>query len=146
VAQGPDGVLTVLLLARWGGVGPGAAVPLDIAPVFETEHGLTAAPTVMAALLADEVYRAHLERRDRRQFVMIGYSDSNKDVGMAASRWALQRAQAALVATFQPAAINLVIFHGRGGSVSRGGGKLMRAVLGAPPGTVRGHPRVPDPV
>jgi len=98
----------------------------------------------MAELLADDVYRAHLNRRDRRQIVMIGYSDSNKDVGIAASRWALQRAQAALVATLQAAAIDVVIFHGRGGSVSRGGGKLMRAVLGAPPGTVRGHLRVTE--
>src|SRR5260370_31840312 len=75
---------------------------------------------------------------------MVGVSDRKKGGGMAASGWALQRAQAALVATVQPAAINLVIFHGRGGSVSRGGGKLMRAVLGAPPGTVRGHLRVTE--
>ena len=144
MAQAPDDVLTVLLLARWGGLGRDGGVPLDVAPLFETEHDLTAAPGVMGALLADDVYRAHLNARDRRQVVMIGYSDSNKDVGMAASRWALQRAQAALVATLQPAAIDLVIFHGRGGSVSRGGGKLMRGVLGAPPGTVRGHLRVTE--
>ncbi len=144
MAEGPDDVLTVLLLARWSGLGADGVVPLDVAPLFETELDLRAAPQVMAALLADDVYRAHLDRRDRRQVVMIGYSDSNKDVGMAASRWALQRAQAALVATLQPAAINVVIFHGRGGSVSRGGGKLMRAVLGAPPGTVRGHLRVTE--
>jgi len=144
MAQGPDDVLTVLLLARWGGLAADGAVPLDVAPLFETEHDLTVAPQVMAELLADDVYRAHLNRRDRRQIVMIGYSDSNKDVGIAASRWALQRAQAALVATLQAAAIDVVIFHGRGGSVSRGGGKLMRAVLGAPPGTVRGHLRVTE--
>jgi phosphoenolpyruvate carboxylase len=75
---------------------------------------------------------------------MIGYSDSNKDAGIAASRWALQRAQAALVATLEPAGIDLTIFHGRGGTVSRGGGKLTRAVLGAPPGTVRGRLRVTE--
>lgn len=144
MAQGADDVLTILLLARWGGLATDQAVPLDVAPLFETEHDLTAAPQVMATLLADDAYRAHLDARDRRQVVMIGYSDSNKDVGMAASRWALQQAQAALVATLQPAGIDVVIFHGRGGSVSRGGGKLMQAVLGAPPGTVRGHLRVTE--
>ena len=144
MAQGADDVLTVLLLARWGGLGVDGEVPLDVAPLFETEHDLAAAPQVMAALLADNVYRGHLERRDRRQVVMIGYSDSNKDAGIAASRWALQRAQAALVATLEPAGIDLTIFHGRGGTTSRGGGKLARAVLSAPPGTVRGRLRVTE--
>jgi len=144
MAQGPDDVLSVLLLARWGGLDVGGAVALDVAPLFETGHDLQAAPQVMAALLADAAYRAHLDARARRQVVMIGYSDSNKDVGIAASRWALQRAQADLVTTFQPAGIELVLFHGRGGSVSRGGGKLMRAVLGAPPGSVHGHLRVTE--
>jgi phosphoenolpyruvate carboxylase len=146
MTQGPDDVLTVLLLARWSGAGldQDGHVALDVAPLFETGDDLRAAPQVMAALLADAGYRAHLERRGRRQVVMIGYSDSNKDVGIAASRWALQRAQAALVAALDPAGFDLVIFHGRGGSVSRGGGKLTRAVLGAPPGTVRGHLRVTE--
>ncbi|HVH09217.1 MAG TPA: phosphoenolpyruvate carboxylase, partial [Gemmatimonadales bacterium] len=144
MAQGPDDVLTVLLLARWGGFGAEGHVPLDVAPLFETEHDLTAAPRVMAALLADDVYRAHLNGRDRRQVVMIGYSDSNKDVGIAASRWALQEAQATLVTTLEQAGIDGLLFHGRGGSVSRGGGKLSRAVRGAPPGSVRGHLRVTE--
>ena len=144
MTQGADDVLTVLVLARWGGLGGEADVPLDVAPLFETGEDLEAAPQVMATLLADDVYRAHLYARERRQVVMIGYSDSNKDVGIAASRWALQRAQAALVATLEPAGIELTIFHGRGGSVSRGGGKLSRAVLGAPPGTMRGHLRVTE--
>jgi phosphoenolpyruvate carboxylase len=75
---------------------------------------------------------------------MVGYSDSNKDAGIVASRWAVQRAQAALVATLEPAGIDLTIFHGRGGTVSRGGGKLTRAVLSAPPGSVRGRLRVTE--
>ncbi len=145
MAQGPDDALTVLLLARWASSHPHSpSIDLDVAPLFETGDDLAAAPQVMADLLADEVYRGHLEGRGRRQVVMIGYSDSNKDVGIAASRWALQRAQAALVATLEPAGIELVIFHGRGGSVSRGGGKITRAVLGAPPGAVRGHLRVTE--
>ena len=145
MTQGADDVLTVLLLARWGGlVNKKGAVPLDVAPLFETLDDLGDASGVLRGLLDDYVYRAHLEQRGKRQVVMLGYSDSNKDGGIGASRWAVQRAQAALVATCDPAGIDLTIFHGRGGTVSRGGGKLTRAVLSAPPGSVRGHLRVTE--
>lgn len=145
MAQNTDDVLTVLLLARWGGLGADdGTVPLDIAPLFETVEDLSAAPGVLRTLLADPLYGAHLERRAHRQVVMIGYSDSNKDAGIGASRWALQCAQAELVAVLEPLGIDLTIFHGRGGTVSRGGGKITRAVLGAPPGSVRGRLRVTE--
>ena len=145
MTQGADDVLTVLLLARWGGLlDREGIVPLDVAPLFETLDDLRDAPGVMHGLLDDPVYRAHLEERGRRQVVMLGYSDSNKDGGIGASRWAVQRAQADLVATLAPAGIDLTIFHGRGGTVSRGGGKLTRAVLSAPAGSVRGHLRVTE--
>jgi phosphoenolpyruvate carboxylase len=148
MAQGVDDVLTVLLLARWGGlVETDRAVPLDVAPLFETLDDLRDAPDVLRSLLEDDIYRAHLKDRGNRQVVMLGYSDSNKDGGIAASRWAVQRAQAALVATVDaasPAGIDLTIFHGRGGTVSRGGGKLTRAVLSAPAGSVRGRLRVTE--
>jgi phosphoenolpyruvate carboxylase len=145
MARDTDDVLTVLLLARWGGLADvDGNVPLDVAPLFETVDDLDAGPGVLTSLLADPAYRAHLERRVRRQVVMIGYSDSNKDAGLVASRWALQRAQAALVAVLEPTGIDLTIFHGRGGTVSRGGGKISRAVLGAPPGSVRGQLRVTE--
>jgi phosphoenolpyruvate carboxylase len=144
MTQGADDLLTVLLLARWGGLVEKQGVPLDVAPLFETLDDLGDAPEVMRGLLEDPVYRAHLEQRGKRQVVMVGYSDSNKDGGICASRWAVQRAQAALVATLDPAGIDLTIFHGRGGTVSRGGGKLTRAVLSAPPGSVRGHLRVTE--
>jgi len=144
MTQGADDVLTVLLLARWGGLVEKQGVPLDVAPLFETLDDLGDAPDVMRGLLEDHVYRAHLQQRGNRQVVMLGYSDSNKDGGIGASRWAVQRAQAALVATLDPAGIDLTIFHGRGGTVSRGGGKLTRAVLSAPPGSVRGHLRVTE--
>ena len=144
MAQGEDDVLSVLLLAQWGGLGANGAVPLDVAPLFETEQDLASAPRVLSALAADDLYRRHLERRDQQQIVMIGYSDSNKEMGIAASRWALQRAQAALAAALEPTGIDLTIFHGRGGTVSRGGGKLTRAVLAAPAGTVRGRLRVTE--
>jgi phosphoenolpyruvate carboxylase len=145
MTRAPDDVLSVLLLARWGGLtGTGGAIPLDIAPLFETVADLDAAPGVLEALIADDFYRAHLDRRGRRQMVMIGYSDSNKEGGIAASRWALQRAQAALVAALDPAGVDLTLFHGRGGTVSRGGGKITPALLGAPRGAVRGRLRVTE--
>ena len=145
MTQGVDDVLTVLLLARWGGLAEAdGAVPLDVAPLFETLDDLRDAPDVLRGLLEDDLYRAHLDYRGNRQVVMLGYSDSNKDGGIVASRWAVQRAQAALVATLEPAGIELTIFHGRGGTVSRGGGKLTRAVLSAPPGSVRGRLRVTE--
>jgi phosphoenolpyruvate carboxylase len=145
MTQGVDDVLSVLLLARWGGLSRADdAVALDVAPLFETLDDLRDAPDILGALLEDDVYRAHLACRGYRQVVMLGYSDSNKDGGIVASRWAVQRAQAALVTTLEPAGIDLTIFHGRGGTVSRGGGKLTRAVLSAPPGSVRGRLRVTE--
>ena len=144
MAQGVDDVLTVLTLARWGGLSAGQHVPLDIAPLFETVAALEHAPQVMQELFADPHYRAHLAARGTRQIVMIGYSDSNKDSGMGAARWALQRAQIALVATADAARVDLTFFHGRGGTVSRGGGRITSAILSAPQGSVRGRLRVTE--
>ncbi|HKA58471.1 MAG TPA: phosphoenolpyruvate carboxylase, partial [Gemmatimonadales bacterium] len=146
MAQGVDDVLTVLALARWGGLstGRGPHVPLDIAPLFETVVALERAPQVMQELFADPHYRAHLAARGTRQVVMIGYSDSNKDSGIGAARWALQSAQMALVATADAARVDLTFFHGRGGTVSRGGGKITSAILSAPRGSVRGRLRVTE--
>jgi phosphoenolpyruvate carboxylase len=89
--------LAVLALARIAGCVEDDAVPLDVAPLFETVDDLQAAPEVMRALFADPVYRAHLAARGDRQTVMLGYSDSAKDGGLLASRWALQRAQVDLL-------------------------------------------------
>ncbi|MEE8522638.1 MAG: phosphoenolpyruvate carboxylase [Thermoanaerobaculia bacterium] len=149
MAQGVDDVLSVLLLARWAGLtkedrSGEPEVPLDVAPLFETVDDLEAAASVMDDLLTDPVYRPHLWTRGDRQTVMVGYSDSNKDGGLAASRWALQRAQAALVETFARHGVRLTIFHGRGGTLSRGGGKTRRAVLAAPRGAVAGSLRLTE--
>jgi phosphoenolpyruvate carboxylase len=144
MAQGVDDVLTTLLLARWGGLaGDGGAVPLDVAPLFETVSDLEAAPAVLAELLDDDLYRRHLAGRGDRQVVMVGYSDSNKDGGLAASRWALRRAQEELLAA-AGGRVALTFFHGRGGTISRGGGKTHEAVLASPPGTVAGHLRMTE--
>jgi phosphoenolpyruvate carboxylase len=144
MARGPDDVLAALLLARWGGFDDHGPVPLDVAPLFETVPDLEAAPAVMAQLLADDYYREHLVHRGMHQMVMIGYSDSNKDAGFGASRWALQRSQAALVTACDAAGVDVTLFHGRGGTVSRGGGKVTSAILAAPPGAVRGRLRVTE--
>ena len=144
MAQGVDDVLTVLALARWGGLSAGSCVALDIAPLFETVASLELAPQVMQELFADPHYRAHLAARGTRQVVMIGYSDSNKDSGIGAARWALHRAQAALVTTADAARVDLTFFHGRGGTVSRGGGRITSAILSAPQGSVRGRLRVTE--
>ncbi|PYP39915.1 MAG: phosphoenolpyruvate carboxylase, partial [Gemmatimonadetes bacterium] len=145
MTQGADDVLTVLALARWGGLPDSGHVPLDVAPLFETVADLAAAPNVMRELLAEPYYRAHLAGRGMHQMVMIGYSDSNKDAGIGASRWALQRAQAMLVETTDRAGgVDLTFFHGRGGTVSRGGGKITSAILSAPAGSVRGRFRMTE--
>ena len=145
MAEGADDVLSVLALARWGGLArPGRQVPLDVAPLFETVDDLERAPSVLDDLLGDAYYRAHLGARDLHQVVMIGYSDSNKDAGIAASRWALQEAQAALVAATERSGVELTFFHGRGGTVSRGGGRIASAILSAPRGSVKGRLRVTE--
>ncbi|MDE2406920.1 MAG: phosphoenolpyruvate carboxylase [Xanthomonadaceae bacterium] len=136
--------LAVLALARIAGCTADDAVPLDVAPLFETVADLEAAPAVMRMLFEDPVYRRHLATRGDRQIVMVGYSDSAKDGGVLASRWALQRAQADLLDIAQAAGVQLVFFHGRGGSVSRGGGKTERAIIAAPRGSVGGRLRMTE--
>ena len=137
-------VLTVLALARRGGLVEGDAVPLDIVPLFETVDDLRGGTDTLRDLLADPVYRAHLRARGDVQMVMLGYSDSGKDGGIAASRWGLQRAQVELLEVGAESGIRLTFFHGRGGSIIRGGGKTTRALEAAPRGSVDGRLRVTE--
>ena len=145
MAQGADDVYSVLLLAHWAGLRrPDGTLPIDVSPLFETVPDLQAAPEILQELLKSEVYGAHLDHRQRRQLVMIGYSDSNKDGGIAAARWALHKGQAAMVAAVADEDVLLTFFHGRGGTISRGGGNTTRAVTAAPAGSVGGHLRVTE--
>jgi len=148
MAHSAADVLAVLALARYGGlVTPSreaSAVPLDIAPLFETIDDLKHAPATLRALLDDPVYRAHLRARGDRQWVMLGYSDSGKDGGTLASRWALQRAQVELLEVAKDAGIHLAFFHGRGGSASRGGSRIAPALMSSPRGSVAGVLRVTE--
>ena len=145
MTQGADDILSVLLLASWSELhNRKGEVPLDIAPLLETVDDLDNGPGILQELLDNPLYRQHLRQRGDRQTVMIGYSDSNKDSGLSAARWALQNAQLALVDVVKQEDVTLHLFHGRGGTISRGGGKTHAAVLGSPPGTVNGHLRVTE--
>jgi phosphoenolpyruvate carboxylase len=145
MAQGADDVLSVLLLARWAGlVDSEGVVPLDIAPLLETVDDLERGPEIVSELLDDRVYKEHLATRGRSQVVMIGYSDSNKDSGIAAARWALHLAEEQLVGVAEKRGVDLTLFHGRGGTISRGGGRTHTAALAAPRGAVRGRLRVTE--
>ena len=145
MTQGADDILTVILLAQWGELhNKRGEVPLDIAPLLETVDDLQNGPAILESLLSSDLYRKHLERRKNRQMVMIGYSDSNKDGGLASARWALQNAQEVIVNAAEAEGVELTLFHGRGGTISRGGSKTHVAVLGAPPGTVNGRLRVTE--
>jgi phosphoenolpyruvate carboxylase len=140
MARSAADVLTVLVLARWAGGAEGLAV----APLFETLDDLDAAPAVLAELFRLEAYRAHLASCGGEQTVMIGYSDSNKDGGYLASNWALYRAQERIAAVCREHGVRLTLFHGRGGTVARGGGPAGRAIRAQPPGTVNGRFRVTE--
>jgi phosphoenolpyruvate carboxylase len=145
MTQGADDMLSVLLLANWSELHTRRGdVPLDVAPLLETVADLKRAASIMQNLLESDLYRAHLEYRGNEQIVMIGYSDSNKDSGLASARWALHHAQIELVESLRGQPIRLRLFHGRGGTVSRGGSKTHIAVLGSPPGTVDGYLRVTE--
>lgn len=137
--------LAVLALARQAGcLDANGAVPLDVAPLFETVDDLDSAAATLRSLFADPVYREHLRERGDRQVVMLGYSDSAKDGGLVASRWALQQTQVQLTALAAEAGVRIAFFHGRGGSLSRGGGKTGRAVVAAPRGSVDGYLRLTE--
>jgi len=144
MTQGADDVLTALALAEMASPHLGASKHLDVAPLLETVDDLTAGADIIKDLLALDVYRSHLKGFNNRQTVMVGYSDSNKDSGIVASRWALQEAQRQLVLVGQEQNVDIVFFHGRGGTVSRGGGNLVNGILGAPPGSVNGYLRLTE--
>jgi len=113
-----------------------ASAQLDIVPLFETIGDLANSAETLTAMLANPVYSQLVASRGDRQEVMIGYSDSNKDGGYLSSQWNLFAAQAALVEAADDAGIRLRLFHGRGGTVGRGGGPAYQAILAQPAGSV----------
>jgi phosphoenolpyruvate carboxylase len=142
-------LLRVLMLAREAGLVDLAREEpfsrLDVVPLFETQADLFSGPSIMKTLFADPVYLRQLKARKMHQEVMLGYSDSAKDVGVVAAAWELYRAQEALAEVSRDAKVTLTLFHGRGGTVGRGGGSpVYRALTALPPDTVSGRIKITE--
>jgi len=139
-------ILEVLLLAKEAGLydpatGKGS---LSIAPLFETVEDLQSAPSIMTELFELPLYRTYLESHDHLQEVMLGYSDSNKDSGFLSSNWEIYKAQRALQDVCQKYKVDLRMFHGRGGSVGRGGGPTYEAILAQPGRSIEGRIKITE--
>ena len=140
-------LLEVFLLLREVGLYSASPTPtctLTVAPLFETIDDLRRAGSIMTKFLAIPQVRTILKGNADLQEVMIGYSDSNKDGGYLTSTWELYRASETLVSVFAKAGVRLQLFHGRGGSVGRGGGSSYDAILAQPPGTIDGRIRITE--
>ncbi|WP_028774575.1 phosphoenolpyruvate carboxylase [Shewanella waksmanii] len=137
MASKPSDVLAVLLLLKESN----CPHPMRVVPLFETLDDLNNAADCISALLKIDWYRGYSKGT---QEVMIGYSDSAKDAGVMAAAWAQYRAQEQLVEICQQADIKLTLFHGRGGTIGRGGGPAHQAILSQPPGSVDGRIRVTE--
>jgi len=118
--------------------------PVGIVPLFETIDDLQRGSSILEAALDLPLYRAVVDARAQSQEVMLGYSDSNKDGGYLAANWALYRAELDLVESARKTGIRLRLFHGRGGTVGRGGGPSYDAILAQPPGAVNGSLRITE--
>ncbi len=139
--EGPSDVLEVLLLMKEASLADagGVGAKLRIVPLFEAGATLAAAARTLETLLATPVYRDALRAVGDHQEIMIGYSDSNKDVGYVASGWGTYQAQRQIAQVLKRNGISWIFFHGRGGSIGRGGGPTNGAILALPPGTVDGR-------
>jgi phosphoenolpyruvate carboxylase len=139
-------ILEVALLLKEAGLlhPDGAELALNIVPLFETINDLRNCPRIMDQLFAVPDYVALVKSRGGVQEVMLGYSDSNKDGGFLTASWEIYKAEIALIEVFRKHGIVLRLFHGRGGSVGRGGGPSYQAILGQPGGAVQGAIRVTE--
>ena len=137
MTHGASDLLEPLLLAKEVGL----AGELDIVPLFETIDDLHHCGDLMADVFKIPEYKAHLATRKNFQEIMLGYSDSSKDGGFLAANWALQATQEKIATVCHEAGITLRLFHGRGGTVGRGGGRANKAILAQPPGSFDGRIR-----
>ncbi|MBU6376913.1 MAG: phosphoenolpyruvate carboxylase [Gammaproteobacteria bacterium] len=133
--EAADDVLAALLLARWAEAFDKRSneIAIDIAPMFTSPEALARSGDILRELLADPLYRTHLDARGRRQSALVGYSESNKREGIVASRFAVYRAQGAIAAATAAAGEEHLLVHARGGSIPRGGGRIDAIVTAAPP-------------
>ncbi|EDZ48570.1 phosphoenolpyruvate carboxylase [Rhodobacterales bacterium Y4I] len=143
MTRSTDDLLAVYLLARYAGFGAEKAA-LKVVPLFETIGDLRAAPGILDGLLDVPFARRSLKSGDSRIEVMLGYSDSNKDGGFLCSTWELEKAQRLITRTLAAHRMKPVFFHGRGGSVSRGGAPAERAIAAQPAGTIAGRMRITE--
>jgi len=147
MTEQPSHVLGARWLAQRAGrrsAGERADLDLRFVPLFETLDDLERAPTTMAALYACAPYRELVRAQGDRQIIMLGYSDSGKDGSFIASQWALRGAQLELTRQAADAGLDLELFHGRGGSTSRGGGPMYRAIVAQPTGSLHGRIRITE--
>ena len=145
MTRGVSDLLEVALLLKEAGlVEADGASRLNIVPLFETIDDLQHAASIMDRLLYLPAYRRLVSSRGNIQEVMLGYSDSNKDGGFITSGWELYKAEISLVEVFQRHGVRLRLFHGRGGSVGRGGGPSYDAILAQPDGAVNGQIRITE--
>jgi phosphoenolpyruvate carboxylase len=147
MTSGVSDLLEVALLLKESGLlvpGDKPVLDLNLIPLFETIEDLRRSGQVMDSLFREPCYRAMLESRGDVQEVMLGYSDSNKDGGFLTANWELYKAEVDLVKVFAEHGIRLRLFHGRGGTVGRGGGPSYNAILAQPPGSVAGQIRITE--
>jgi phosphoenolpyruvate carboxylase len=145
MCQGMSDMLEVALLLKEGGlVDPKGRSAINIVPLFETIEDLQACAGIMDRMLSLHDYRKYVDSRGSVQEVMLGYSDSNKDGGFVTSGWELYKAEISLVEVFERHGVRLRLFHGRGGSVGRGGGPSYDAIIAQPGGAVNGQIRITE--
>lgn len=144
-AQSPSDVLELCVLMKEAGIlAEDGTCPVALVPLFETIEDLRNGPAIMQALFDIPAYRRVVATQNDTQEVMLGYSDSNKDGGFVTSSWELFQAEQKFVELFAAHKIRLRLFHGRGGSVGRGGGPAREAILAQPPGAVDGQIRLTE--
>jgi phosphoenolpyruvate carboxylase len=139
MTDGVSDLLEVMLLMKLAN-----AAPLPIAPLFETLDDLNRAPEILTALFTHPTYASELAKHRRHQHVMLGYSDSNKDCGYLTANWALYKAQEEIARVCHGHDVRVTLFHGRGGSIARGGGPAAKAILAQPVGLRDGGIRVTE--
>lgn len=146
MTEGVDDVLAPAVLARDVGLIdlPAGVARIGFVPLFETIGDLRSIGVVLRALLADPAYRRLVELRGDKQEVMVGYSDSNKDGGIMTSQWEIHKALREIAKVSDETGIDIVVFHGRGGTIGRGGGPTNASILSQPAGVINGAVKITE--